>query len=162
MIVPGLTKASRARVLDVLVRVTQLSEQAVTAAFMDADRGRVAILDPMRAIRKAAYRAAAHGTKGATPTTEVTTGPQAVAAIATAHGVPIDVAGIILGAAFGLRLGLEVRLSRGPHPKRPKLTTKVARHSTKADYDADLAAARAFGRDMDRVARGCTRPKRRL
>jgi hypothetical protein len=160
MIVPGLTRTSQAHVLDVLARTTRLSEQAVTAAFMDADRGRAALLDPLKAIRQAAYRATAQGAKHAGALL-LPTGQRVVAEFATTHSLSTEVAGILVGAAIGLRLGLEARLSRVKvKTRRPTLATKVARHVTKAAYEADLQAAREFGRDMDRIARGSVRRRK--
>jgi hypothetical protein len=160
MIVPGLTKTSHAHLLAVLTRVTQLSPEAVTAAFMDADCGRLAILDPLRSIRKEAYLASAYGSKTTERMHELT-GAGLAATIASEYRLSIPVAAIIVGAAVGLRLGLEARLNRQRGKKnRPKLAVRVAKFKTK---ETDLEAARRWAREFGAIARGSerTRKKRR-
>lgn len=155
MIVPSITRGEQARILDVLMRTTHLSEQAVTAAFIDADRGRLIVLDPLKAIRQDAYRASAHGLKEAERMRTSTTGQQVAATLASTHRLSPEVGGMILGAAIGLRLGLEVRLTRTRKKNaRPKLAVPVARFNPQeGEAESDLEAARRWARDMGRVAR---------
>lgn len=149
VLIPGLTRGQQARVLVALTAVTGLGDQVLMAAFVDADRGRVSILDPMPAIRRESYRAQSYGARRGAPI-PTPTGRSVALDIAAGHKLPVDVAGIILGAACGLRLGLAVK-SRQRTTTRPKLAVKVAKF---AKPDTDLDVAKRWAREMGRVARG--------
>jgi hypothetical protein len=163
MILPGygLTRDAHARILAALVRVTELSPKTLADAVVEADRGCAVVLDPMPAIRRLAYQAAAYGQTHARDDAP-RTGTALAAHVGRACTLSPVVAGLVVGATIGLRLGLQVRISRSrgtsKRRPRPRLATSrqvVARAVTKAE--GDLVAAREFGRDMGRVARASVR-----
>lgn len=134
MMIPGVTRPEQARILAALVRVTGLSAEAITAAFVDADRGRAAVLDPHRAARQEAYRATngeTHGRPAPRPS-----GIDIAAQIAHSHDLSPTAAGILVGAAVGLRLALEARLSRSRAPRRTARRPPAGRSAPAVNLDA--------------------------
>ena len=153
MLIPNLTLHQHAAVLAALTRVTGLDEEsALTAAFMDADKGRAALLDPLRAIRQASYRATANGNREHAARVAETTGRRVVLDLAAEHHLPVDIAGIILGAAIGLRLGrARVRRSGGHQDDRSVNLKK--RHGRDVTAAEEATIARQWAKDMGKLAR---------